>query len=194
LRRRSCQTLAAMNTNHLEPLRKELRALQAAPPPKPWRKIGTIAVGGLRAVGFDRQSELLLIVSSAGRGVVDCHTGLKVARDGEEYYEGEGHLEARGIGPLQGATLRMAGLLGGGLPISTNDGWSVEVVTLDWPVHEILLLEPFASLYDSLRGKPSLFHKVGAESELRACGFSYSGRSFVVATSSDITIFGRDDG
>jgi len=157
-----------MNTKHLDPLRKELRALQTVPPPKPWHKVGAIAVGGLRAVGFDRESELLLIVSSAGRGVVDCQSGLKVARDDEEYYEDERHLEARGIGPLQGKTLRMSGLLGGGLPISTNDGWSMEVVTLDWPIHEILLLEPFASLYDSLRGKPSLFHKVGAESELRA--------------------------
>jgi hypothetical protein len=153
-----------------------------------------VAVGGLHAVGFDRETELLLVVSSSGRGVIDCKTGLRVARDYEESFEGDRYLEAGGIGPLEGQTLRLAGLLGGGLPNSTADGWSVELVALDWPVQEILLLEPFASLYDSLRGKPNRFHKVGAESELRACGFSYSGRSLILATSSEISIFGRDGG
>lgn len=181
-----------MNTAHLNPLRKELRALQTVSPPKPWHKVGAVAVGGLRAVGFGRESELLLVVSSSGRGVVDCLSGLKVARDDEEYFEDERYLEARGIGPLDGQTLHMSGLLGGGLPNSTSDGWSIALVTLDWPVHEVLLLEPFASLYDSLRGKPSLFHKIGADSEVRACGFSHSGRSLIVATSSDITVFGRN--
>src|SRR4051812_30364334 len=122
-----------MNTKHLDPLRKELRELQIVSPPKPWLKVGTIAVGGLRTAGFERESELLLIVSDAGRGVVDCRSGSKLARDDEEYFEGERCLEAQGIGPLQGQTLRMSGLFGGGLPTFTNDGWSLEVVTLDWP-------------------------------------------------------------
>lgn len=184
--------LDAMSTRHLDPLRKELRALRTVPPPTPWRKVGVVAVGGLRAVGFDRETELLLIVSSAGRRVVDCLTGQKVARDEDEHHEDERHLEAVGIGPLQGKTVRVAGLPGGGLPVSTHDGWSVEVVTLDWPTHEILLIEPFCSLYDSLRGKPGRFHKIGSESELRACGFSPSGLSLVVATSSEVMVFGRN--
>lgn len=181
-----------MNTSHLDPLRKELRSLTVVPPPSPWRKTGFIAVGGLRAVGFDRQSELLLVVSSAGRGVVDCRTGQKVARDDSEYYEDERNLEAVGIGPLQGKVLRVSGLLGGGLPVSTIDGWSVEIITLVWPEHEILLLQPYASLYDSLHGKPSRFHKIASESELRACGFSPSGHSLVIATSSEVVVFGRE--
>lgn len=180
-----------MNTKHLDSLRKELRTLPTTSPPQPWRKVCVFAVGGLRAIGFDRASELLLVVSSSGRGVIDCQSGLKVARDDEEYFEDESQLEALGIGPLQGQVLRMSGLSGGGLPKATNDGWSIEIVTLDWPVHDILVLEPFASLYDSLHGKPSRFRKIAAESELRAAGFSYSGRSFVVATSSDVTVFGR---
>ncbi len=181
-----------MDTKHLDPLRKELRLLQKAAPPKPWRCAGAIAVGGLRAVGFDRMSELLLVVSSAGRGVIDCQTGAKVARDDGEYYENEQYLEAEGIGPLENRTLTMAGLFGGGLPRSTSDGWSIEVVTLDWPVGEVLLLEPFSSLYDSLRAKPSRFHKVASDSELRAVGFSYTGLSLIVATSSEVGVFCRD--
>jgi hypothetical protein len=135
-----------MDTKHLDPLRKELRLLRVTVPPKPWRGAGVIAVGGLHAVGFDRRTELLLVVSSAGRGVIDCRTGSKVARESEEYTDYEQYLEAEGIGPLKGRALTMAGLLGGGLPKSTRDGWSIEVVTLAWPVGDILLLEPFSSL------------------------------------------------
>jgi len=182
-----------MYTKHLDPLRKELRELQTRSPPQPWQKVGEFAVGGLLSIGFDRESELLLIVSSTGRGVVDCQSGQRVARDDGEYYEDNMYLEAVGIGPLQGKILRVSGLHGGGLPVTAGDGWSVEIITLDWPACEILLLEPFASLYDSLDGKPSRFHKIGNELELRACGFSYSGHSFVVATPSDITIYGRND-
>jgi hypothetical protein len=184
-----------MDMSHLDPLRKELLTLGASEPPRPWRTIGRVAVGGLRSIGFDRNSELFLVVSSAGRGVIDGVSGSKVARDDSEYYEGELALEAEGIGPLTGSTLRVAGLFGGGLPTMTTDGWSVEAVPLRWPVTEILLLEPYASLYDSLQGRPSRFHKLRSESEtVRGYGFSYSGRTLVLATSSDVTIYGRDGG
>jgi hypothetical protein len=181
-----------MNRTRLDPLRSELRALLIGPPPKPWSLLATLAVGGLREVGFDRHSELLLVVSSAGRGVIDCTNATKVARDDSEYYEGEAILEATGIGPLQGTIIRMAGLYGGGLPTRTTDGWSVEVLALDWPVEEVILLEPKSFLYGSLNGKATSFHKIGSESEIRACGFSYSGRSLVIATTSAISVFRRD--
>ena len=122
-----------MNTKHLDPLRKELRGLQTVPPPKPWHKVSMVAVGGLRAVGFDRNSELLLVVSSAGRGVIDCQSGKKIARDEGEYYEHGSFLEAVGIGPLEGKAIRISGSAGGGLPTATDDGWSIELVTLEWP-------------------------------------------------------------
>lgn len=181
-----------MQTNHLDALKSQLRTLQTVAPPKPWRRVVTIAVGGLLSIGFDRDSELLLVVSSAGRGVIDCRSGEKIARDTNEYNENDRYLEADGIGPLRGQTIRVSGLLGGGLPRSTHDGWSVELVTLDWPVNEILLLEPFSSLYESLYGKPPALHKIGEELEVRACGFSYTGKSLVVATSSDVAVFSRD--
>ena len=179
-------------TPHLDPLRTELALLKVTPPPPPWRKISTIAVGGLRAIGFDRQSELLLVVSSSGRGVIDCATGVRVTRDDGEYFEDTRFMEAAGVGPLEGLTVRVAGGQGGGLPTSTHDGWSIEVVTRDWPEREVLMLAPFASLFDFLQGKPSRFNKIAVESELRASGFSYTGRTLVVASSSDILIFGRD--
>jgi len=179
---------------HLDPIREKIRSAPIEAPPKPWRLIDTFAIGGLRSVGFDRRSELLLIVSAQGRGVIDASSGSKMARDANEYYEREQYLEAEGIGPLAGTIVKTAGILGGGLPVTTEDMWSLEVVTLDWPVSEVLLFSQGSWLYGSLHGRPDTFVKLASESELRAAGFSYSGKSLVIATSSEVVIFGRGDG
>jgi len=181
-----------LKTPHLDPLRAKLRSLKLVQPPSPWREIAIVSVGGLRAVGFDRESDLLLVVSFAGRGVIDCLTGQRIARDDANYFEDTTFLEAEGIGLLKGHTLRVTGLHGGGLPITTEDGWSVKILGREWPELEVLMIEPNASLYASPPREPSGFHKVAVESELRACGFSYTGRTLIVASSSDIIIFGRD--
>lgn len=179
---------------HLESLKRKLMSTQLSAPPSPWQQSSVISVSGLRAVGFDRHSDQLLVVSNQGRSVVDCLSGQKLARDDEEYFEGEEHLEAEGIGPCAGKLFHMAGLHGGGLPTTTEDRWSLEVLTLDWPTKEVLLFEPGSWLYGSLYSKPDNFSKLASESELRACGFSHTGRSLVLATSSDLTIYSRETG
>jgi hypothetical protein len=126
--------------------------------------------------------------------VIDAISGEKVARDAAEYFENERYLEAEGIGPLSRTIVRVAGVAGGALPRGTSDMWSVELVTMEWPVTDVLLFAPGASLFGSLHGRPDSFTKLASESEVRGAGFSYSGRSLIVATSSDITIFGREDG
>jgi hypothetical protein len=151
----------------------------------------TIAVGGLTAVGFHRDSELLLVVSAQGRGVIDAASGQRVARDAADYYEDGQHLEAEGIGPLLGNNIRIAGLAGGGLPQGTSDGWSVELTTMDWPSTDVLLFPPGSSLYGPVHTGPDTFTKLASESGLRAAGFSSSGRTLLIATSSDVTLFGR---
>jgi hypothetical protein len=156
-----------------------------------WQLITSIAVGGLRAVGFDRHADLLLIVSSQGRGVIDCLSGKKIARDDEEYYEGEEHLEAEGIGILEGKTIQMAGLFGGGLPLTTTDDWQLEIVCLNWPIEDLILVTPGSDLYGSTHNYPDRFEKIFSDSCIRAAGFSHSGRSLVIATTSDVTIYGR---
>jgi hypothetical protein len=179
------------NMKHLDGIRSKVRSKSLSAPPPPWQHVSTVAVGGLTAVGFDRNSELLLVVSSGGRGVIDATSGENVARDAAEYFEDEQYLEAEGIGPLANTIVRVAGLAGGALPRGTSDMWSVELVTMEWPVTDVLLFAPGAWLFGSLHGKPDSFTKLAAESEVRAAGFSYSGRSLIIATSSDIAIFGR---
>ena len=170
---------------HLDPVRSKLRAAPIAQPPHPWRALPTYAVGGLEFVGFDRAGRYLLVVSSSGRGLFDCSTGEKVARDfdGHGTWIDEAHLECMGIGPIADEIVRLAGISGGGLSRSGADGWSLETVPLDWPDAWMVLLPSFRSLYEP----DAPFTVIACEREVRAVGFSPSGRTLVVATSSDFS-------
>jgi hypothetical protein len=146
------------------------------------------AVGGLTEVGFGDDSDYLLVVSSQGRGVIDCRSGEWVARDRAEpdasWYD-ERRLRAQGIGPLESQTIRLAGLHGGGLLNCGKDGWSVEALALDWPDISLLLVEPWRSIYE----ESTRFTKLGVEREVRAFGFCDTGASLVLATSSDVAVY-----
>lgn len=177
---------------HLVPVVRRIRGEPISEPPGPWRRVNQFAIGGLTDVGFGHGTDLLLVISSQGRGVFDCVTGDKIARD---YDEGDWQdilaLEAQGIGPLATSRVRTAGLHGGGLPQSTQDGWATEDFVLDWPDHTLLLVQPGSWAYGDGFGKPALFTKVAVESETRAWGFSPTGESLVLATSSDLIIWNR---
>lgn len=183
---------------HLNSLKEKLLKLKVESPPSPWQLKSYITVGGLRSVGFDRSSDNLLILSYQGRGVIsrgviNCLTGEKTARDYEDYY-GEKHsryLEAEGIGDLSGKSIRMAGLFGGGLLTSTEDGWQLDSVTLNWPEEMILLVEPDSDLYGSTCNRPDNFTKVEQDATIRAYGFSHTNKSFIIATTSDVAIYSR---
>lgn len=180
-----------MHYAHLDPVRKKLRSTPLTAPPAPWRRIGIFAVGGLACVGFSRDREWLSVGSSQGVGIIDCLSGEKIARDDAIDGYQNTYMEIAGIGPLASAWIVAAGIHGGGLPSSTRDGWMIEVLTLDWPEQQILLVEPGSFLYGGIHDRPDNFHRIETSSELRAAGFSYSGNTCVVATSSDLTIYSR---
>jgi hypothetical protein len=115
-----------------------------------------------------------------------------MARDREVYFENTSELEAEGIGPLANQQIRIAGLCGGGLSLMTGDGWRLESVTLNWPEEIILLVAPGSWLYGALYDRPDKFTKICQESEIRAYGFSPTGRALIIATSSDLTIYHRE--
>ena len=160
--------------------------------PAPWKLTGGAGVGGLESVGFGRGTDLLLVTSSQGRGVFDCISGQRIARDrSDDTTEDSINLEALGIGPLDGEVVRMSGLCGGGLPGGTSDGWVAERLIRQWP-EETLVLVPPGSWIDGLAfNKPADFTKVFVGSEVRAWGFSPTGRSLVLATSSDVILYAR---
>ncbi len=179
--------------NHLKDRFRYLDGLTPASDLGPWRKFATIAIGGLQHIGFASNSDLLLAVSGArGRGVVDCATGGKVARDDEEYYPDFGSLEAEGIGSLEGQQIRVAGISGGGLSHATEDGWLIELHPLSWPEEEFFLCPPGQTmLWSPPAAKPELFKLRPLPSSLVAYGFSPTGRSLIIATSSDLEIYSR---
>lgn len=161
--------------------------------PEPWNRIVVVPVGGLTSVGFAESSDLLLAASSAGRGVFDCRTGTLLARDDNDRFSFDvGNLLVEGIGPIAEYQIRMSGIFGGGLPRQTADGWSIEGYPLSWPDDELILSPPGQSMLWSPPKQPVNLTKLsGFISEVRAFGFSPTGRSLVVATAADISIFGR---
>lgn len=173
-------------------LRSRLRRIPLGQPPVPWRRLASHAVGGLTEVGFAGRSDLLLAVSSQGRGLFDCLSGDRRARDPSPPDDGwydEVRLTALGIGPLSDQLIRLSGLHGGGLSACTDDGWSVTRIAPDWPVESIVLNPPGASvLYE---GHTEGCIKIAEDSELRAYGFSETGLSLVVATSNHFELWSR---
>ncbi|MDP9317232.1 MAG: hypothetical protein M3R24_41315 [Chloroflexota bacterium] len=174
-------------------LEERFRRIPLTPPPAPWEYVGVYGVGGLENIGFAEESELLLIVSSSGRGVLNCTTGERVARDYDTDIPSMHNiiqLQTPGIGPLTDHMIRMAGLHGGGLSTITHDGWHLEVVHLTWH-HSLAFLEPSsASIYHDRTYEQCV--KVYDGEPIRAYGFSYTGESMVIAEGShSLHIFTR---
>lgn len=177
---------------HLQDRFAYVDGLRPSDPPQPWRKLPAVHLGGLWQVGFGEQSDLLLLISVSGRGVVACPTGEVVARDDAEYYADPGSLEGEGIGPLENELVRMAGISGGGLSRATSDGWSIELHPLSWPDEELIFCPPGQTMLWQAPGTDDgLFKLQPLPSPLVAFGFSPTGQTLVIATSSDLTIFYR---
>jgi hypothetical protein len=178
--------------SHTTELNDRLRRIKIEPVLPPWQRT-VHAVGGLTEVGYVPATDLLLTVTSTGRGLFDCISRQRVARDRTPPDEGgwydETGLLAQGIGSAELHLIRLAGLHGGGLPRVARDGWSLELVAPDWPLQRIIvqppgrgvLIEQFA---DGCAG-------IEEDYEIRAFGFSDSGRSFVVAVSHSLMIYSR---
>src|SRR5437588_3377906 len=87
-----------------------------------WRLASTHPIGGLTEIGFTPDTPLLLVVSHQGRGVIDCETGERVARDPSAVYPDwfdKTRIAALGIGPLADRWISVFGLAGD----ATADGW-----------------------------------------------------------------------
>lgn len=141
------------------------------------------ALGGLQDLGFAESSDLLLVVSTAGRGLYDLLSGERLARDPDDSYTwfDAYNLRCQGVGLLTERLIRTAGLSGGGLALESAEGWWLE--TAD---DQQFLLKPFK------RSKPRRRWPLpGGAGEFRAAGFSPTGRSLVCASSADFTVYLR---
>src|SRR5690348_11801946 len=113
---------------YLDPFDDEFARRKLCDPRRHGVKQRIATVGGLTEVGFADDSELLLVLSMQGRGIFDCASGQRIFRDDDDDrtgWYGHDNLTAVGIGPLQGQSIRLCGLWGGGLPTFTKeDHWN----------------------------------------------------------------------
>ncbi|WP_405940949.1 hypothetical protein [Streptomyces sp. NBC_00207] len=185
-----------------EELREQMLAAPVVPAPVPWRPVfdPLVPVGGLLGIGFathpDTGDDLVMVVSNDGHGLFDSVTGEKIARDrdpdpDDSTPDAVPDLSCPGLGPVAGSRVRIAGLYGGGLHTTTDDGWTLEVVSPAWPRDRVLLSVDGGVPHSGPHGEQwwHVFHSY--YSELRAVGFSPSGRTLAVATSSDLTLWTR---
>ncbi|OIJ63857.1 hypothetical protein [Streptomyces mangrovisoli] len=198
-------------------MRERLLAAPVVPAPGPWRPVFAyeygIPVGGLLGIGFATAPapdpgtgtgtgtgtghDLVMVVSSDGHGLFDAVTGEKIARDRDpdpqhSTPDAVPDLSCPGLGPITGSRVRIAGLFGGGLHTTTADGWTLEVVTPAWPNERILLSTDGGLPHAGPHGEQwwHIFH--ANRSTFRAAGFSPSGRTIAVATSSDLSLWTRE--
>lgn len=192
-----------MLSDYQHKLRARFLAAAVTAPPTPWTPVldHRTPVGGLQGIGFgihpDTGYDLVMVVSMAGHGLFDASTGEKIARDRNPDPETSSpdaaqDLTCPGLGPLEGKRVHIAGLFGGGLHSTSGDGWTLDVIAPEWP-NERVLLSADGGLY---RGEPGQdwWHIFDSTvSTLRTAGFSPSGRTLAVATSSDLTLWTKPD-
>jgi hypothetical protein len=150
-----------------------------------WPYSATLLIGGTNFVGFEGESDLLLVCSSAGRGVIDCTLPKVIARDPIDYYP-EGN-KADGIGPLATKTIDLIGFDGSdprNLIVQRTERWEI-------------LIDARGSAFLKLRGEESLdqatcIARKGTITSLSACCLSPSEKFLVVAYRSDFTIFAKE--
>lgn len=188
-----------MLSDYQQQLRDRFLAAPVLAAPAPWQPVldRRTPIGGLLGIGFaphpDDGRDLVMIVSHDGHGLFDAVTGEKIARDRDpdtSTPDASLDLTCPGLGPITGTRVHIAGLFGGGLHHTTTDGWALDIVTPEWP-HERVLLSADGNIYKDPPGHGwwHIFHC--DHSTFRAAGFSPSGFTLAVATSSDLTLWTR---
>lgn len=190
-----------MLSNYQQQLRDRFLTAPVLPAPEPWQPVldRRTPIGGLLGIGFaahpDDGRDLVMVVSQDGHGLFDTVSGEKIARNRDpdpdtSTPDATPDLTCPGLGPITGTHVHIAGLFGGGLHQTTPDGWTLDVVAPEWP-NDRVLLSAGGDIYKDPPGQGwwHVFHS--DYSTFRAAGFSPSGLTLAVATSSDLTLWTR---
>lgn len=179
------QSLTKLEENNRKHLLDLIHQIPNGPPPG-W-SCNTLAVGGLMYIGFsERHTNKLVCISSRGQSIINCETLKKTYCD-ECFDEENLTAQAEEFGTEQ---IRIAGEGGGGLRHYSRDGNSLERAAPFWPKEQVIFMPQFHSWHTA----PGACRIVFDAYELKAYGFSKCGAYFVVATSSDLTIFQKQAG
>jgi len=169
-----------------------LNAAELAVNAGPWRQVAVLGIGGLNAVGFDRASETMLVTSANGQSVIDAATGEIVYRNRDADGLDTSALKGTRLDHPADERFDMAGLFGGGLRCMTDDGWSVERLGPHCVLHSAGASVQFLDTKWAAHNKDATFHLLDRSGEdIRALGFSWTGRTLVCATPSTLSIWNR---
>lgn len=163
-----------------------------------WKKRNIWAIGGLREIGFQPNSDLLLVLSGQGRGIFDCIADKKIERDYYDYYMEDWDSKVgivEGIGLLENKRIKCGGFEAPDvLKKETIDGWQVKVkkeLRLNWEkknqIAEVMFLQN--SQTDKIIEVGTFYYGIN-----RGYGFSDTGNVFVIGTSSDLHVWSRSNG
>lgn len=185
------QSLFGPKTAH-DPIIQALRQADVAVQAGPWQQVLVRAVGAVTALGIDRKSEDIIVTSGNGQSIISGVTGEIIYRNREDDGLDRAALKGTRLDHPADERFDMAGLYGGGLRTVTDDGWTVERYA------DYCLLHPPKASIHYLHPKwadntfDATFHVLDKGGEdIRALGFSWTGRTLVCATSSTLTIWGR---
>ena len=165
---------------HREKIAATLEQIPFAQSPEGWTRKCEFAVGGLEYFGFAESSDILFVLSSQGRGLIDMSKNEKIARDDAFDYPSDGALlTSRGFDVLEGKTIWLAGKYGGSmLPVSNKSHESLIRVSPLYPCEDIIFQPPYESCFADGR-----FKNISSKNCVRVfrgflyCyGFSFSGK------------------
>ncbi|SMX37328.1 hypothetical protein [Octadecabacter ascidiaceicola] len=175
-----------------DPVSLALVAAELAVNVGPWKQAAVLGIGGLNAVGFDRASETMLVTSVNGQSVIDGATGEILYRNRDEDGLDASALKGTRLDHPADERFDMAGLYGGGLRTMTDDGWSVERIGSYCVLHPAGASVHFLDAKWAEYNKDASFHLVDRSGEeIRAHGFSWTGRTLICATPSTLSIWNR---
>ncbi|PSK92698.1 hypothetical protein [Taibaiella chishuiensis] len=155
-----------------------------------WQRKEEHAVGGLLELGFQPGTDMLMVLSAQGRGIFDCISGQRVARDRNTDYPGaDTNGAVPGFGPLAGERVTCGGFeYPNPLKQATADGWEVRIFSLPEAKNDKAARLCIYNIHTKVQHKIASF-PYGID---RAYGFSDTGRSFIAGSSPDLLIWSRD--
>lgn len=177
---------------HKEKIYNILEQIPSVKSPVGWTYKGCINIGGFEYFGFDESSDLLLVVSHNGRGIIDLAKAEKIARDySEDFHLDETLLICEGFDILKDKTIKLAGKYGGSiLPVHSQFGDSLRRVSPLFPCEDIIYQPAFEDCFVEGHNKNCVRIYRGF---LYCYGFSYSGNYFVIADDSGVSFWERNN-
>ncbi|KOP67460.1 hypothetical protein AMS62_21095 [Bacillus sp. FJAT-18019] len=169
----------------------QAQAKEPAKPPHPWIHEVIIPAGGCIACGWDAEENLVLI-SSSGYSITQPLTGNRIYRDQDPNIS-DTHMSADSLSfriPHSGQDIPIFGFESGDGIHMTNDGWMLEVIYPWWPRASVALDQLFVPGYEYLQ-QAVMIDLNRLDGRIK-CGFSPSGRHFVILGSGGALIYSRE--